>query len=64
MFFSIQNNIKNNTCSNALDAVTMGYNGAISRTFKNQPSYPYYMNDDSKQAAKGKIGHRLAEPGL
>jgi hypothetical protein len=35
--------IKNNTCSNALDAVARSYNGAISWTFKNQPAYPYHM---------------------
>ena len=42
MLSAIKNNIIDNICNNALDAVTMGYNGAISCTFKNQPAYPYH----------------------
>jgi hypothetical protein len=43
MLFSIKYDIKNDICSNGLGAVTMGYNGAISSTFKNEPAYPYPM---------------------
>jgi hypothetical protein len=64
MLFLKENKIKNNICSNALEDVTMGYNGRFFAPLKTNLYIHIICKDDYKQTAKGKIGHRPIEPGL
>ncbi len=63
MLSSTKDNIKNNICNNALDTVTMGYNESFLASLKTNWHIYILCKDDSKQATKRKLGHRLAESG-